>query len=246
MGWSVWVSQENKLMVVVLVPFVIFFCGRSFRNMTASLRADAWVLAYDSKRILIRIRRPTYYYLPAAELQILSLDYDQVKWIRKSRIKTRYVGGSTRNATQYKTYLEVALDDFDLQALGNRIKEESGVRRETEWWFFTFSVRGFTSAVEVVEDDVIRIQYSCIRPRIRHTLKELGKYCQVLPDEHKNPPSDAHKKQAGWEDRIIDLVENGNRVSAIELAKRKYGYTYKEAVRFIEGLAGENDDEAGL
>ncbi len=123
MGWSIWVSQDNKLMVVVLVPFVIFFCGRSLRNTMASLRVDAWIVAYDSKRMCIRIRGPTYYYLPATDSQILSLDYGLVKWIRKIRIKIRYVGGSTRKSIQYKMYLEVALNDLDLRALRNRIKD---------------------------------------------------------------------------------------------------------------------------
>lgn len=196
----------------------------SFR---AAVRREAWVMQAAADGVYLKFRSylnhhfdpeaPTVVFLPWAEIE-------RAGRVTEILERTR-TDGSTE--TLRKSWLELRVR-ADVAALAEAVDRE---RREPGPERVTLGVRSRGRAhhvpVMVAEPGVIRAEWHG-----RGMLRALAG--EVAIEASRAIP--LHPADRAVEDRILDLLERGETIAAIEVVRDAYGLTLTDAHAFVHGL----------
>jgi hypothetical protein len=90
--------------------------------------------------------------------------------------------------------------------------------------------------VRLVNDNVLRLRWNAIKPNIKKTLAYISDYTQLECDIKIETDSTGNLKEEGLDDMILDRVVKGDKMDAINLVKKHYGYSTANAIKFIGDL----------
>ena len=127
--------------------------------------------------------------------------------------------------------------DVDVAPLARRLKEE--LVREPPGKRVKTSYRDYP--VRLVEDRVLRLHWrggsSFVLPSAKKALAELSRFAPIRDTRNKRvDTAKPATEKAQQENQIIELLERGDRIGAIKLARRCYGCSLTEAQQLVEGL----------
>ncbi len=218
-----------------LALFSLFFL-HIFRK---SLAGNNWYVAVKTDGVLLmRFRSHLNELLPTEDVQIASLQPGEIdsagvtKQLQKSDAHrgTRF---------QFFTFLDIHTTCENLDQLGERLAYEIQLKAKTKYHVYPVSVDGKT----------IRVQWRSaafrLAPGIANIVADLDQRgVKILPTKRERVDlrATAVQNRENQEAGIIRMVQAGDRISAVRLARQLYGFDLTEAVEFVDELA-ENEPE---
>ncbi len=200
----------------------------------ASLKPSNWLVRASIDRLVIKFRSHLNDHFPDDAAVIVVVPFTEIGWIRRAR-ETLSNPSSSGDGDRVEswTYLDVKLSGGDLDALGDSLRTERG--REAPKVGFS-RTKHHHYPVRLVDDNILRIQWAGVSPRIKKALKILGKKLPVEPDWKIRNAAWEELEGKELEDRILDLLERGDKIGATALVKTKYGYSTTEAKNFTDEI----------
>jgi len=203
--------------------FFIFalFC---FMLVRARLRPTAWLARLQTDGLLLNFRSHLNWHFPPEHKVIAHIPFNDIEWIREHKVQR-----TIDEETQRKRYLELKVDTPVAEQLEKYLSEERQ-RRSSR-----FS-RDYP--VQVIDGNVIRIEWGA-HPRLREFLHAVQPY--IALQEKAQTAIDFKSLQTldrvEQERRLIELIEAGDRINAIQAARLLYKFNLTEANRFIDELS---------
>lgn len=90
--------------------------------------------------------------------------------------------------------------------------------------------------VRLVADDMLRIDMSGVRPGMAESLRALDRWFALETPQTTHESSREELSGAELDDKILDLVMEGETISASYLVRKAYGYNTTEAKNFIDEM----------
>lgn len=169
---------------------------------------------------------------------VVVLPLNEIQWFRRAREALSNPSSSSEGDTVKSwSYLDLKLNGEDLDALGDALRTERlrqapqiGISRTKHHHY----------PVRLVDDAVLRIEWNGVRPRLKKTLRILGRKLRVEPEWKIGNANWEELEGHDLEDRILDLLDRGDEIGATTLIRRKYGYSTTEAKKFADELMGRS------
>jgi hypothetical protein len=155
-----------------------------------------------------------------------------VGWLRAHRRKSWWLGSEPGHEHAIKdTFLEINLKRQDTADLTRRLAEER--QRRVGW-------TAGHAPLRVLGEDLLRVEWRTHRgsltPKIDQTIRFLGRSYAINLPETSTGAKAAELDLAAQEARLLELMERGERIQAVKLAQRLYGFDTTEAHRFVNDL----------
>ena len=244
-------SPEAKR-VPIFIPYLMSFFSALFafvgwRASRAAWRPSNWIVRVASDGLYVKFRSYLNDNMSARDPVVVFIPKAEIGSLRAHHEKTRRPDDEGAGEIVVpRRYLEIELrDPGDIPELAEHLAR-ARARREpgfagTKMKFNHYPVRAFATGV-------VRIDWAgpdvSVRPRLPRALAVLGRHYRVAtPAESEERPA-AELVPEEQEDRLIAMVERGEKIAAVKLARRLYGYDLTEAVAFVEGLGGASASAA--
>ncbi len=201
----------------------------SFR---ATQRPSNWVLQAGDDGLYVKFRSPFNHHLPPDDPVVLFIPRLAVGWLRAHRRKSWWLGSKPgREYATRDTFLEIKLKRRDTADLARRLAEER--QRRVGW-------TAGHAPLRVLGEDLLRVEWHTHRgsltPKIDQAIRFLARTYAINLPETSTGARTAELDPAAQESRLLELVERGERIQAVKLARRLYGFDTTEAQRFVKGL----------
>lgn len=207
-----------------LIPGFIGAIG--IKGFRASRRPESWLVRHSSNALYLRFRFYHNWRFPADTPSVVRLDRREVSWVRalSKRLSLRGEQGEWTSEKGVRM-LEIGLRQVDTAPLKAALAEEAK-RRDRR------GVRTNHFPVTLHGDATVRVELR--RPAA--LLRDMPASYRVLASGDEGGKSFADMSRDEKEAHILDLVQSGNKISAIAAARELYGYDLAAAKDFVEGL----------
>jgi ribosomal protein L7/L12 len=196
--------------------------------------AGNWVVRIYGQRILIKIGMPRSD--DPARVFVAEFQAKEMEWVRVHRQVTTMREGGEIVAHSY-AWLELKPREMDLAEVKRCVQTASAPRVWRGWQATT------PMPVSVTSEGVVRVEWSSkhsvLAPSLKRAVAVLGEVVPVMAEVMEREDftkSDADKKKL--EQRIMELVERGEMIEAVKVARGLYGFSLAEAKAFVEELRG--------
>lgn len=229
------IGKMPLMLMVVFAAGALLFMMIVTTILLRSLKSTNWLLALGPDRLWIKYRSYLNSHFPPEDLQIIELRYDAIEFVGLIRRKEILPGQKNGTVTKYSKHLDFVLrqsfDDVLPEALlserNARAPQRKGIRSKS----LDYPVRD-------KEGRIVRVRISGCRPGWKAALQELARNGVALsPDQRETEDytlSVEDRRQI--DDRLIQLVEQGNTIAAVKLACRHYDMGLAEAREFVHEL----------
>ena len=249
-AWAVFdlVFASIGVLVVVVVSLVSLLAGFGFLTEgLAALKPGNWVLRAGADGLYIKLRRFSDHRLPKDDPIVAYIPRRELRWLRghgqlaRQVDKSGEVSSHEDDALGRQRYLEIALHGGGAREIEERLEGERAL------WCPTF-IKGVRAkakgaAVSVRPDGVLRIDWTTkgtrLRPRLAETLERLARDYPPAPELETEQAQAKDLGRAAQEQRLLDMLRQGNTIDAVIVAKDLYGFTTTEAKRFLDELQGQ-------
>lgn len=125
------------------------------------------------------------------------------------------------------------LPKYEVDYIKDKIKQEKVMRSHKD---SKGSAKYHDYPIRLVNDNILRVRWNSIKPRIKNTLGIFSKYTEL--EEELKFVTDSNKDLNGkkLDDMILERISQGDKLDAIALVKRHYDYSTTEAKQFIDEL----------
>jgi hypothetical protein len=206
------------------------------RLFQARLRSSNWLVRMRSDGLLIQFRSYLNYHLHAEDATVIFIPYRDIQSARMvlERAKIESQDGTTQ---QTRRLVEFALAG-DLTPFAKALAAESakpGPREKT--WYGNTATLYRHYPVRMVSSPFLQVEWSVV-PCAKTFLDALRPYTTIAPslvvtEDFLHIANLSRKEQ---ERRLRELDQRGQRIAAVYIATRIYGYDLTQATAFIEGL----------
>lgn len=242
MAWLVWLIgtryMEGKLPLGAAIFFGAGFAligAVGFTGWLRSLRRDAWLMAIGPTRVLIRFRSFLNYRFPAEDPQLVEVPIRSIAWVRRTRRHiTRPSGRATRHG--HYSYLDFHLHSADLEPLRRALAREATLKRR--------GARFDHQPVMVTAEGQVRVEMAyngaSTRPRVADVLRLLGERVPVRDEAKERIAAERAPAMTPEEQdaAIRAMIEAGDTMGAIQLARTLHGGSLSDAKARVERLVG--------
>jgi hypothetical protein len=159
-----------------------------------------------------------------------------------SRTVKRLETNNGRNTSWTDQFLDVRLHDPAPTEVATEISEERRRRTTGSHFggFITSSGRNNHVPVTLPADDVLRLtwrgRFDFVVPSLTKTLGELAAECTVDEPVVEGPADLQTLSEAEVDRQILDRVEHGDTLAAVQLLRDQRGMSLKEAKEFVDEL----------
>jgi hypothetical protein len=213
--------------VGIIMPLLL---GQIFRR---SLLPSNWLMRYRPEGLLIQFRSYLNAHFPPEDTIAFELPAGKIAWIGKT-VEGRVWSSGDGTSYQRVSYLDIMPAGVDLSDLKRHLEAERKVQGRTGRYS---SSRYLHYPVRVLDNGVIRLDWEGITPGIGKALRILSQSFPVRPDERSRSdlttPADT---LAGMEAQVRQLLDSGEKVSAIRLVRTGRGCSLTEADQFVERI----------
>jgi hypothetical protein len=241
LGW-----QRHALLLyyvaAVLLGALVVFQGL----VTARFRPTNWLVRAANDGLYIKFRSYLNHRFPADQLTVVFIPYHAIRSARvvRERRDLPDYDASPRGASvtvQRATTVVLQLTG-DVASVSKAIDDE--IRRVMGR--DGPSTRYRHAPVRMSSANTLEVDWT-VMPRARALVDFLSR--RGVPTETVDATTDyAHLEtlpRDEQERRLLDLVETGNTIAAIQIARRLYDYDLTRAKQFVDGLGGSRDTTRG-
>ena len=235
-GWSndVWLAYS---IAAVLVAFLLIFQ----KLVTARFRPSNWLLRMTDHGLFIKFRSYLNSHFDDRDLAVVFLPYAEIRSARLVKERQKLPDQESPNAagtttkTRRALELELAADSGELaRAL---VRERERVFGKSVVGVGRISTRYQHLPVRMASPKLLRIDWGVV-PSVKTLLDALTRHtlvkdaAAVSKDFVDLDKLDREQQEA----RLLELVESGDTIAAVTLARRLYSYDLTTAKRFVEEL----------
>lgn len=219
--------------------WLALFASHFWRALRCARGPGGWTLRASPDRLLVNLRSYLNADLPGDDPVVLVLPRRCVKWLRAVEVfgkrAHRDEDGVVHENPIRRSYLDIAVDG-DLAAAGAELAREAQRRRPG----LIGSSRYMHGSAALRGADVVRIfwrdESNRLTPGLAEARSTLARWHRFAEDDSASEPALAALSSAERETRLLEMVERGEEVQAIGLARELYGYDTTTAVQFVREL----------
>jgi hypothetical protein len=220
-----------------LAAVILLFVLLLNRFVTARFRPSNWLVRMNDTGLFIQFRSYLNYHLPAEDLTVVFLSYDELGSARLVRERARVSDSQGRTATQVRRYIELELVG-DIQPLAKALQAELVEKAPSEKrWYGSSSTLYEDHPVRMSSPPFLRLRWQVV-PRARMFLEALRPYTTIA-DTVSTAENFVHLQALSREEqkkRLRELKERGESIAAIYMARKIYGCGLEQARSIIENL----------
>lgn len=235
--WLVQVVAAPVLLLGLLLWFVVTHA--MWQGMRGAFGAGNWILKTSGEHLFLNLRCYANFDLGDVGPTVVRIHYREVESAGKLRESFEV---SNSDAARVSCHLEIRLRHTDTDALREAVRAEAAAEAPVQrFGLFTMRARSTMRPVVVTAPGVIRAAW-----RGRKMLRALERRVDVVePRRHVlADPADRHRGSEA-DDRILELVERGDHMAAVELVRDAYSMSLTEADQFLAELEGRRAAPVG-
>jgi len=243
LGWQRHAPLLFYLAVVFLTSLIVLQ-----RLVTARFRPTNWMVRATGDGLYIQLRSYLNYHFPDRPTVVL-IPYGAIRSARAIRGRrelpdpdsTRYQNSTTIQRFR-SVRLELTGDVSPLtRALDEEIRRAVGKSRADG-----LRTRYHHVPVRMASPTTLELEWAVV-PREDHLLALLASH--GVPTDRTEATSDYSQLETLGRDeqerRLLELVERGDTIAAIRIARRLYGYDLTRAKQFVASLGGGREEPPG-
>ncbi len=225
--WWGWVLGSPILLITFLLWLLLV--SSMWSATMACFRSSNWVMKVTLSGVYLKFRSYLNFHFPEEAPTVVFVPFGELEAARKTVERIAVPDARGRTVVRIKNYLDLHLRGVDTAPLDQAVAEETA-RKPPK--------RGISSSrfhdvpVRVPTPDVIRVEW-----RGGSMLKVLKPHIAIRPTLRIGHGYDQPSKDA--DDRITELVEQGDPMGATRLARRSYGMSLTEAQAFVSDLTNQ-------
>ncbi len=220
-----------------LAAVSLIFLLVSLRFITSRFRLTNWLVRMNDQGAFIQFRSYLNYHLPAEDLTVVFVPYQEIRSARLVRERIRVPDREGGTATQTLRYVEFELAG-DLDPLARALAAESAERAPQEKrWYGSSSTLYQDYPAGMPSPPFLRVRWSVV-PRARTFLDALRPYTTVA-DPVVMSQDFGHLESLSREEqqkRLRELAQRGEVIAAIYITRRLYGCGLSEAKEMVDDL----------
>ncbi len=215
-GW--WIAGVIAVMLLV-----------TRRMVTARYQPTNWLARVGPSGVYLQYRSYLNHRLPPQDRTVVFLPFAEIRAARRVSETRRTPDSDGGTVTRRLTWAELRLQG-DLTALREALAEEHRRRPARGGLWLDYPLRITAEAALQVRWDVT--------PGVERFLQALGSHAIVEPSRVTNTDFDWIDSLSAQDQRLrlIDLVQAGDSLTAIRLARKIHGFSLAESKDFVESL----------
>ena len=220
-----------------LAAVILLFVLLLKRFVTARFRPSNWLVRMNDTGLFIQFRSYLNYHLPAEDLTVVFLSYNEIPSARLVRERARVSDLRGGTATQIRRYIELELAE-DIQPLAKALQAEMVEKAPSEKrWYGSSSTLYEDHPVRMSSPPFLQLRWQAV-PRAQKFLDALRPYTTIA-DPVSTSEDFVHLRALSREEqdkRLRDLKERGESIAAIYMARKLYGCGLAQARSIVENL----------
>jgi hypothetical protein len=219
---------------------ILLFLTLMHRFITARFRPSNWLARMNDLGLFIQFRSYLNYHLPADDLTVVFVPYQEIRSAGLVRERTRVPDTQGRTATQILRYIELELAG-DTGALAKALQAEIGEKAPNEkHWYGSSSTLYEDYPVRMPSPPFLRMKWQVV-PRAQKFLDAIRPWTTIA-DPVSVSQDFAHLQGLTREEQqkqLRELTQRGETIAAIYTARRLYGCGLEDARSMVEGLRNQ-------
>jgi hypothetical protein len=222
-----------------LAALVFVFLWIYQSMVLARFRPTNWLVRVTDRGLYIKFRSYLNHHFPDADLAVIYIPFREMSLARVVRElqKTLDTDGSG-SSLRRRTVIEIDLKDQAPQIEQALAAERDAQPPKVARWYGSSAGRYRHYPVRMATPRTVAIEWGVV-PGPATFLGMMAVHTPVEASEiTRDYTALGGLTQAEQESRLLELTESGQETDAVRLARSLYGFDFREAMRFIEGLAG--------
>ena len=234
MGWA-WAGLAGWILAWLVAVPTALIAAVTGRAALRGFGAGNWVVRAGPEALEVRLRSFYNDDLPASDGIVVRLAWSELAFARRctvdgTRLEPEAAGGEVRERRRY-------LELWTVAPLGPEVAEALARERGRRGHGRTHFHHHF---VTLCGDRCLRVDFSgrhgLLRPGLVDTLAALGERVHVQQPIELTESAWSELSPEELDERILSLIERGERVRAIAAARAAYGFSIADAKRFVDEL----------
>lgn len=217
----------------VILVFLLFLR----RFIAARFRPTNWLIRMNDTGLFIQFRSYLNYHLPAEDLTVVFLAFDEIRSARLLRERVQVVDAQGETSTQFRRYVELELAG-NTEALSNALQAElAEIAPSEKRWYGTSSTLYQDHPVRISTPPFLQLRWQVV-PGPKRFLDALRPYTTIA-DPVRISQDSANLQglsRAEQEKRLRELDARGETITAIYMARKLYGCGLEQARSMVENL----------
>lgn len=237
-------ARQTGLWLAYYVAAVAAICLLLYQKLvTARFRPSNWLLRMTDHGLFVQFRSYLNNHFPEQDATVLFLPYSEIRSARLLKERQELPDRENRNrltTTRKRRLLEIELAGHSTQFAEALGKERERVFAKSPPRDDKPSTRYQHFPVQLAASTLLRIEWGVV-PDAQRFLDEITRHTLVRPaeDSFKDLVRLDGLSSAEQEARLLELVESGDMIDAVAMARKLYSYDLKTAKDFVEGLVGK-------
>ena len=235
-----WVNHSWLGYYLATAILLSFFVCR--KMVSARFRPSNWLVRLTDQGLFIKFRSYLNDHFPEQDVTVVFIAHADIRSARflrqKQEIPDRDDGGRPTTTIKTQKLLEVELTG-ETKELSDALTREQA-RAFGGKHLGKISARYHHLPVRLAAPDRLQIEWNVV-PNAQTFLDALARHTLVRPtlETRKDFVHLESLSRAEQESRLLELVQSGDKIGAIAMARRLYDYDLIQAKDFVEGLAGK-------
>jgi hypothetical protein len=230
---------EDAWIGTVILGWLAFWFGlfalMARRVHRARRLPSNWLVRVQSGGLLIQFRSYLNHHFSSEDASIVFLSFSDIAWMRRHKVR-RNVPGITRadDTPGNVRYAEFKLRDELVPLLDARLRDERQKKGPRSRRLGGGTIMSRHYPLQVVQGGLVRIEWN-VRPRLKVFLQEMERRIEVRAplgssQDYRLLQNLSKEEQ---EKRLLELVETGDTIGAIKVAKLLYNLDTTAAKKFV-------------
>lgn len=199
---------------------------------------DNWLMRYGSDGLLIKLRSYQNGHLADDHPTLVLVRTDEIASVLTCTELQAAPNGKASSPAHRAVYLDILLHDRDTTALSLVVEAETQAGPSSRSPLF--ASRDKHVRVFVPERGVIRLPWrgsvNSITPGVARVSRILGATLPIGTSEVSSTDWHRLDENVELEEHLVDLCEQGDMITAMAIARHRYGMNLGDARRFIEDI----------
>ncbi len=241
-----WLSWRSRFWLPAWLTGLTFLFLLLFRRLvTARFRPSNWLVRVADQGVYVQFRSHLNWHFPPDDLTVAFLPFGEIRAARLVRQRRTVPdwgtgsGGLESASEQRRRLVELDLSGDTTELAAALTAELARKGPPMKHWWGSARTRWGHSPVRLASDSTLQIEWR-VRPGYRTFLAALAPYATIgAPRREQEDLTTLERAgQRAQEQRLIELVETGETMAAVKIARRLYDMDLAQATAFVDGLRG--------
>ncbi len=226
--WPVWKWAIVSPVLLVAGLLWLLIVWMMWRMFVAGLRSSNWVMKAGGHGVYLKFRSYLNSHFPDDGPTVVFVEFEEIASARKVRHYVRGVDSKGDATVRGQSYLELRLKHTETNESKRAVASEATVKNDESGRSLS---RFHHRPVWVAEPGLIRVDW-----RGPGMLRAMPPQVAIEPTAKTGDISGTSEERGRADDRIVELIEQGQRMSAIRLIRRQYHLSLRDAREFVDEL----------